>query len=612
MRLWKRLLTKQNRFVISIGLLLIVAWLGARGLNADAFWYDEAWSYQTVGGSTFGQKTPAQVLASINPVNALGYPLLLNRWGRVVGWSEAATRYLSLLAGVLATAAVYRAGRDLFGNFGGVTAAVTLGTSAIFVHFLHETRAYAMGMMMTSFVLLAYWRLISRPPFDRTAAALLVVGALGMLYTHYLMAALLSVLALYHLLFVPKTKEWWQPVLLAIPVAVLFIPAMQQFLSGVETSSADTRVQALAMSPPALIASVLRYAGNGSVIIAVILLAAGVMLSIRGTQAAENRYVVFMTIGSLLLLTYINEAIGLVKPGRERYVLGMWLSLSLVVGGVGAALWRWRRAVAGVTLTGWFTFGMVTTLYADILTVDGMKRLDWHALDEQISTQLAADDVLVLHAPYFPWGTKLVFDLYLSDLPIRAEILESLPDEAVMTAYLQNAQRVWLGIDQRYPSEPKLETFRGVLAGDFAACEGWQFGDYTTLALYARKSVFCPSDEQSEARLGDGLQLVRTAAPQIANDVLRLNMQWRAVPGFPLRAYSMGVYLMDGDRLAAQYDTGFDIGRVYLAQARLPLADVPPGEYQLMTVVYNWQTGNRLPLASTSGSLHQINTVQIP
>ena len=119
--------------LILVPLLLLVFWLGARALNAQAIWYDEYWSLYDAGGAYNGPRSPVDVLnglAERNPWQAPGFFLLLNRWGEVVGWSVLAARSLALFIGMLAVACAYRLGRDLFSPRVGLGTAVALGTSA--------------------------------------------------------------------------------------------------------------------------------------------------------------------------------------------------------------------------------------------------------------------------------------------------------------------------------------------------------------------------------------------------------------------------------------------------------------------------------------------------
>ncbi|MBZ0286104.1 MAG: hypothetical protein K8I30_00710, partial [Anaerolineae bacterium] len=92
-----------------IALLLAVMALGARGLGQDALWLDEYWSLAHAGG--LESLSPVEVwgrIAASDPWQTPGYYLLLNLWGGRVGWSAFAGRALSLLAGMLAVAWVYR------------------------------------------------------------------------------------------------------------------------------------------------------------------------------------------------------------------------------------------------------------------------------------------------------------------------------------------------------------------------------------------------------------------------------------------------------------------------------------------------------------------------
>src|SRR5262245_40462494 len=101
----------RRKWLLVIPLLLLTSWLGARGLNADAIWYDEYWSLYYAGGAHYGPitlgETWTRVAQTDIELNPPGYYLLLNGWGALVGWTEYAGRALSLLVGVLAVAFTY-------------------------------------------------------------------------------------------------------------------------------------------------------------------------------------------------------------------------------------------------------------------------------------------------------------------------------------------------------------------------------------------------------------------------------------------------------------------------------------------------------------------------
>jgi uncharacterized membrane protein len=195
------LLLLRDRYAprIVIVVLLLVCWLGARGLDADAIWLDEYWSLYNAGGAMMGPISPAEVwnrIAERDPWQSPGYYLLLNLWGKVVGWTEFATRSLSLFGGLLAVAWTYRLGRDLISPFGGVAAAIALGLSAYFIYFLHEMRSYTLYVLFTPPMVWAYWKLLHRE--RKQAYALLFLSITGALYTHYFAALTALFLGVFH------------------------------------------------------------------------------------------------------------------------------------------------------------------------------------------------------------------------------------------------------------------------------------------------------------------------------------------------------------------------------------------------------------------------------
>src|SRR5688572_23106666 len=87
-----------------VAVLLAIAALGMRSINADPLVGDEQRSFEDAGGGRFGPKTLPNVWATIADTNAWhtpGFFMLLNQWGTVVGWSALALRMMALLLGLL-------------------------------------------------------------------------------------------------------------------------------------------------------------------------------------------------------------------------------------------------------------------------------------------------------------------------------------------------------------------------------------------------------------------------------------------------------------------------------------------------------------------------------
>jgi hypothetical protein len=151
--------------------LLLMFWLGARGLNADMIWWDEHWSLDSAGAAHYGPLSPIGVagrIADKSIWDAPGYYMALNLWGGAVGWTPFALRALSLMCGLLAVAFTFRLGADLGGGLVGMISAFIMSLSGLLILYLHELRPYAMSVMFAAGGLWAYWRLIAHqtPPLN--------------------------------------------------------------------------------------------------------------------------------------------------------------------------------------------------------------------------------------------------------------------------------------------------------------------------------------------------------------------------------------------------------------------------------------------------------------
>jgi hypothetical protein len=86
-------------------------------------------------------------VASTDPIQGTGYPLLLAAWGGLAGWSDVSARTLSLFFGVLAVALVYRIGRKMVNAAAGFYGALFLSVTALFLHYLGEARTFSLLML---------------------------------------------------------------------------------------------------------------------------------------------------------------------------------------------------------------------------------------------------------------------------------------------------------------------------------------------------------------------------------------------------------------------------------------------------------------------------------
>jgi dolichyl-phosphate-mannose-protein mannosyltransferase len=597
------LTSKQSvRYSVVIVLLLLVAWLGARGLNADALWYDEVWSLYYAGGAENGPISPLETIERVaaqlqHEKNPPGYYIALNLWGGLVGWSEFAGRALSWLAGMLVVAWTYRLGYDFSARYPAASrrlialaAALVVGCSAFFIYYTHELRAYVPSVLCTTFTLWAYWRILNakgKPSILLESG--LVLGGAAALYTHYLSALVLVSMGLYHLLIAPKNGRWWRLTLLGLISGALFLPWVGSLVIAAERAE---DLVSFALPVPQMLDSLAYAFSNGS--IAFMVLPVIYALRARGKSA---RAAWFLAVGGILLAVILNAVYPVIT--HLRYLIVLWPMLALVVG---LGVERMARAgVPAVLMLGiWVGAGMWNTVNPDFdRSLSAMiVPLPWREIRAELQTYGQPDDVVVVHAPRFNWFRELEIQHYMTGLPMRYSLLEQIPGTQAgddyyqqSKAYLADAPRVWLGEDNTFPASFRLFAFQRALADDYVPCLSAAPNADMSLDLYRR----VPSRTDSlPYQFGDGIEMQTVDPVRVLPDGnLSVMLGWKIATDVPTNAYSVALHVVDAQgKLVAQADYGLPRQTYSCTPTQI---SVKPGTYTVMALVYGWQTGERMP-----------------
>ena len=357
--------------------VLLAAGLVIPLLDVDTFHGDETASLLAAGIQRTGSWSILDVWENTAPRHPPGWAILLSIWGRLVGWSEFAIRALSLFIGLLTLAWVYRAGRDLLAPAAGLIATLLLSASVFHLAFMTRAELYAPVALWTVMCIWFYLRvaLYQLEP-GRGAQAGLLLSSIGLLYSHYLGALFLPALGLFHLLYVPKHRRWWRPVVLfgfAILVAALQIPLIPRGVAFTE----DENLRGSFLAAPAFLSHLLSYMTNGLVNLSpslALLLYVGwtlalVIITLRflrsGKRAGAVWLLVFTSATLISLVIAINEALKIMTASRIRYIMPLWPLTALLVG---AAFWRLARSFrrpASVLLALWLISGAWLTVATD-------------------------------------------------------------------------------------------------------------------------------------------------------------------------------------------------------------------------------------------------------
>jgi uncharacterized membrane protein len=630
-----------------VPILLLVAILTARLLDATAIWVDEYWTYRTGDGALFGPASPYSILNSIiveDPWTVPAYFFLFNMWAGLVGWAPFAHRALSLLAGVLAVAWTYRLGRDVDGHRTGLGAALALSVSAFFIHYVGEMRNYAIMPLLGVFATWAYWRIShSERPSILLQAAFVLCAAL-MPYMHYFAILPLVGIAVYHLTLLVekkgeaalrpyKTMIWWRPIFLLAYAALLFIP-----WALLVTLPVLNRVATEGHQSPHLgwgdAASLILAFANGSIGLVVIV---GAYLLRGGTRAQRDTtpipqplsppaekgeqyerhavleppkrrkvaelesgavfFAVLVTVVALIFAFVVNQWRPILL--YYRYLIALFPLIALCFG-LGMA----RMIQSGVRA--WLVYGawLITGLFAvfsptfmDAYHNPLINAQPWHRIIPTMQRSMQPNDAATFNMPDNVWYVWQQFsaDYYLYGVPLHYIILDSFPDVpdenyfARVDSFLRetNAARVW----NVYPVAQRpdgLHVTERALTSNYAACDMPQEVAGYRLELYAR------SDIPAAAQFGEGIGLrLVSPLPEQTGSTLDVMLGINVAADVAPETYSVSLQVTDSDgNLIGQQDFGLPYAA--FTCRRVLINDLPTGEYTLSAVVYEWQTQNRL------------------
>ncbi len=488
----------------AIPVLLLAAWLGARSLNERPVWSDEINSIRTIRDEAGQARSLAAIWtlkAEQDPWQAPGYYLALALWGRAVGWNQAALRALSLCFGLLALAMTYRLGADWLSPRVGLFAALALASSAFYVHYLVEMRVYALIAFASVSAVWAYLSLASSTRPKRGLWLLLFLSVVAALYSHYLAAVPLVGVALYHLLFVPKQRRWWQIVAVIALAAAAYLPWVPAMLSGLGKAADSDGLHETALSLTGVVKGFLTTFGNGSLVFSAALLLLAGLAVIRGHDrwTRHVRGLCLIAGAALIVILGVNHALQIIQGGRLRYLMPLWPLFAVIVALGIVQLRRWPALMAAL-LALWVGFGLWATLFTDFtVNLDGgnvtfplqrvASALDGHTQPHDLVVSSLADD-----EPWTSFYGKTEQFYFAPDqvdyTMVYADDSGSPQGEMALPVILTH-ERVWVAYRRDAPSR-SLAALQADLAPTFQRCPGPP-DRLLTIDLYVSSDSACPA-----------------------------------------------------------------------------------------------------------------------
>jgi hypothetical protein len=500
-----------------------------------------------------------------------------------------------------------------------------LGSSAYFVNQLHEMRTYPLFTLLMALSLWAYWRLAA--PVLRTRdhlspiitglwSVMLCLSLAGLLYAHYMALPLLASLALFHIVFVPKTRAWLLISTIALLSAVMFLPWVSVAIRALSVVSGETARRVLGYTSLELLYSGLTQFSNA----AIPLLAIFGYYALRGRKPS-SWFVWTLVLGTLGVYLVINSRFAVI--GSPRYLMALWPPLALLVG-LGAEQMSRLKLHPVIILTVWALTGAgyIVSLQTVFEPAEQTWQvyLPWDKLAAKLRPRPlhSAPVVFLLPAPTPYWFHAPVAAYYFYDqraqvepmppwinIPaleqpaIRLHLVESLTAKTPQMFreeadhLLKEATSVWIAYNPTYLPSPfaRSEFERALSEQGFVACMPNEAQSDLRIDLYSQVKP-----RQLGIRFADNIQAgLLDPLPEAIDSSLTVRIGWSIAKAVPPDTYSVGLHVdnLDG-QLVTQSDFGLPPPRTACSLARLSLENLPAGEYTLYLVIYDWQSGERL------------------
>ncbi len=589
------------RWLWMIPLLLLTTLMAAQGINADLIWYDELTSIGHAGGLT-GPYSPLDIANSVSEHSPKHSPLfftLLAGWAAMLGWHHAVLRCLSLFFGLLAIAWTYRIGRDFLDTRAAFWACAFLGLNVYWLEYLHEIRMYPLQAFFIAALAWHYlWICRTKAPKHWFHWLGLALYAALALYAQPFSILFHLALGIFHLLFVRKSKVWFQVGLAFAAAALLYIPWLPVTLYGL-TRKFDTAFDALSLEQALSVFT--RLLSNGMWPLLLLPLA-GVLLALRdGSWRRRLQAILLLALLALFVLLATNELIGLIPLRRSRYFLMTWGMFSLVIG-AGLA-WYKPRWLAPVFIIAYLAAGFSLRNADDYLDMQGTIVVvkSYPALADYVEalrgkTQ-AQDFVLGFTnagfvnragksgkstAQYYT-GTLLGLDSYFLHFSYQADRLN-----ARMPALLDGNPYLLLVYDA-LERPPNLEHVEQYLLREYQACHIVLDGPRFFARRYVHRALSCEREYQP-IHYDNGIRIVdKFAEYHPDEETLRIVTGWEVAHPRQLQSYNVSLQIITPDwqnvrqgRDRHLYDEVLKWHVVDLSTAALP-----PGEYRAVVILYD-------------------------
>lgn len=547
-------------------------------------------------------------VASLSPEHSPAYYLILHVWLKLAGDDLFSARLLSVFLGLLAVALVYRLALLTRNRRVALAAPLVIATIAFFQYYSQIARVYAPFVLVCGWVIWSYWQAVNSTTDSRWQWFSLFAAAATILYVHYLGLLILAAIAVYHLVFVPKGRRWFQGVLVLAAAGLSFAPWLPVFIHGF--TRAQSPLSKSALSLPEALMALLEIFSNGIWILPLVAIAA-LWLHRRRLNRAEV-YLVALTAFCVLILLAVHLVTPLLIERRMRYALVLAVPYSCCLAIAFSRMPGWR-ILSLPLFAGWIGASVVFAGSVELrvytnrgdFSADIVPHYQDFIYEDNI---LPGNDELILSFhPRMDRAIHWAMVYYRTRLTEWAHIahmaLDANSEVAIHSAYStwqtvdnvsENSLGVWLLHNPTQTGIVELETYFGWFLERFKFCKRFVDNPETIIDYYLRSTIPCDlvTEEQPFAiRYDNGTELGNLVYEH-AIDHLSVYLKWLQ-PSDKVDAFTLQIFNGQGNRVR-QFDKVISGEPIDIVT--FDVDDLAEGDYAVKLIVYN-----RESLESLSG-----------
>lgn len=396
-------------------------------------------------------------LSTVSQQHVPGYFLALYAWVQFVEWEPLLLRLLSVYFGIISLALMYRLGRDFVSREAGLFGLVMLSSLAFYNYWYLPIRMYTMFVAAELLMLWIYFRVISRHSHAPRAYIALLLACLTFLNTQIFSLAIASGLAIFHLLFVPKTRQWLALTVLGLIVGIVFLPWLSVLLTGTEEIAAGEFGDINVLSPIDLVTTIFSLGMNASIFFLGILVLSFKQV-IEGDRVTIALWLI--TIVATVFYLAVNLLTGGIDLHRARYFVTLFPPIILLLNKGMTNLSRWKT-VSFLILLFWLASGL---LYQRRVGSDYFVRsyntIPIHLIERHLRNDLRDGDLITGWTDGLNFDYRIkeyggITDFYFADHAVDIAFQHNYPlgqlDDAQILSLLADEigdhERVWLAYE---------------------------------------------------------------------------------------------------------------------------------------------------------------------